>query len=63
MFALKADENISVTEDFTRGKIKVNKTAEDGIVSGREFKVQDTTANQLPKLLKPMQKALPNLAD
>ena len=39
VFALKADENIFVTEDFTRGKIKVNKTAEDGIVSGREFKV------------------------
>ena len=39
VFALKADENVFVTEDFTRGKIKVNKTAEDGIVSGREFKV------------------------
>mgnify|MGYP000242391811 CR=1 FL=1 len=39
VFALKADENIFVTEDFTRGKIKVNKTADDGIVSGREFKV------------------------
>lgn len=39
VFALKADENIFVTEDFTRGTIKVNKTAEDGIVSGREFKV------------------------
>ena len=39
VFALKADENVFVTEDFTRGTIKVNKTAEDGIVSGREFKV------------------------
>lgn len=39
VFALKADENTFVTEDFTRGKIKVNKTADDGIVSGREFKV------------------------
>lgn len=39
VFALKADENIFVTEDFTRGTIKVNKTAEDGIVSGREFKI------------------------
>ena len=39
MFALKADENIFVTEDFTRGTIKVNKTADDRIVSGREFKV------------------------
>lgn len=39
VFALKVDENIFVTEDFTRGTIKVNKTADDGIVSGREFKV------------------------
>ena len=39
VFALKVDENIFVTEDFTRGKIKVNKTADDEIVSGREFKV------------------------
>ena len=39
VFALKADENIFVTEDFTRGKIKVNKTADDGIVSGRKFKI------------------------
>ena len=28
-----------MTEDFTRGTIKINKTAEDGIISGREFKV------------------------
>ena len=42
VFALKADENIFVTEDFTRGTIKVNKTAEDGIVSGREFKISYT---------------------
>lgn len=39
VFALKADENIFVTEDFSRGTIKINKTAEDGIISGREFKV------------------------
>ena len=39
VFALKVDENIFVTEDFTRGTIKVNKTAEDGIISGREFKI------------------------
>lgn len=39
VFALKADENVFVTEDFSRGTIKINKTAEDGIVSGREFKV------------------------
>lgn len=39
VFALKADENVFVTEDFSRGTIKVNKTAEDGIISGRKFKV------------------------
>ena len=39
VFALKADENIFVTEDFTRGTIKVNKTADDGIISGRKFKI------------------------
>ena len=49
MFALKADENIFVTEDFTRGKIKVNKTAEDGIVSGREFKVTGNDGSSYTK--------------
>ena len=39
VFALKANENVFVTEDFSRGTIKINKTAEDGIISGREFKV------------------------
>lgn len=49
VFALKADENIFVTEDFTRGKIKVNKTAEDGIVSGREFKVAGNDGSSYTK--------------
>ena len=49
MFALKADENIFVTEDFTRGKIKVNKTADDGIVSGREFKVTGNDGSSYTK--------------
>ena len=49
MFALKADENIFVTEDFTRGTIKVNKTAEDGIVSGREFKVAGNDGSSYTK--------------
>ena len=52
MFALKADENIFVTEDFTRGKIKVNKTAEDGIVSGREFKVTGNDGSSYTKKTK-----------
>lgn len=49
VFALKADENIFVTEDFTRGKIKVNKIAEDGIVSGREFKVTGNDGSSYTK--------------
>lgn len=49
VFALKADENTFVTEDFTRGKIKVNKTAEDGIVSGREFKVTGNDGSSYTK--------------
>lgn len=52
MFALKADENIFVTEDFTRGTIKVNKTAEDGIVSGREFKVTGNDGSSYTKKTK-----------
>ena len=48
-FALKADENVFVTEDFTRGTIKVNKTAEDGIVSGREFKVTGNDGSSYTK--------------
>ena len=52
MFALKADENIFVTEDFTRGKIKVNKTADDGIVSGREFKVTGNDGSSYTKKTK-----------
>ena len=46
VFALKADENIFVTEDFTRGKIKVNN---DGIVSGREFKVTGNDGSSYTK--------------
>ena len=49
VFALKADENVFVTEDFTRGKIKVNKIAEDGIVSGREFKVTGNDGSSYTK--------------
>ena len=38
-----------MTEDFTRGTIKVNKTAEDGIVSGREFKVTGNDGSSYTK--------------
>lgn len=29
-------------EDYETGTIKINKTAEDGIISGREFKISYT---------------------
>ena len=41
-----------MTEDFTRGTIKVNKTAEDGIVSGREFKVTGNDGSSYTKKTK-----------
>ena len=52
VFALKADENVFVTEDFSRGTIKVNKTADDGIVSGREFKVTGNDGSSYTKKTK-----------
>lgn len=39
VFALKANENVNVTEDYLKGNIVINKTAEDGIIGQREFKV------------------------
>ena len=38
VYTIKAGKN-KVTEDFKTGTIKINKTAEDGIISGREFKI------------------------
>lgn len=38
VYTIKAGKN-KVTEDFQTGTIKINKTAEDGIISGREFKI------------------------
>lgn len=40
--ALKTNSNVNVQEDITSGKIIINKTAEDGIVSDREFRVKWT---------------------
>lgn len=37
--ALKADSNVNVEEDVTSGKITINKTSEDGIVTEREFQI------------------------
>ncbi|WP_294483512.1 SpaA isopeptide-forming pilin-related protein [uncultured Ruminococcus sp.] len=38
VYSIKPGKNV-VTEDFKYGKIIINKTAEDGIIGGREFKV------------------------
>ncbi len=38
VYTIKAGKN-KVTEDLKTGTIKINKTAEDGIISGREFKI------------------------
>ena len=38
VYTIQAGKN-KVTEDFKTGTIKINKTAEDGIISGREFKI------------------------
>ena len=39
VFALNANQNVFVTEDITSGSIKINKTAEDGILTDHEFKL------------------------
>lgn len=41
VYKIKAGVN-KVKEDFQTGKIKINKSAEDGIISGREFKISYT---------------------
>ena len=38
VYTIKAGKN-KVTEDFKTGTIKINKTAEDGIISGKKFKI------------------------
>ena len=38
VYKIKASVN-KVKEDFQTGKIKINKSAEDGIISGRKFKI------------------------
>lgn len=40
--ALKANGNVNVQENITGGKITVKKTAEDGVISDREFKISWT---------------------
>lgn len=41
VYTIKAGKN-KVTEDFKTGTIKINKTAEDGVISGREFRISYT---------------------
>ena len=41
VYKIKAGVN-KVKEDFQTGKIKINKSAEDGIISGREFNISYT---------------------
>ena len=38
VYTIQAGKN-KVTEDFKTGTIKINKTAEDGIISGKKFKI------------------------
>jgi len=39
VFALNVNQMAFVTEEVTEGIIKINKTAEDGVIDGRKFKV------------------------
>ncbi len=39
VFALNVNQMAFVTEEVTEGIIKINKTAEDGVIDGRQFKV------------------------
>ena len=51
VYTIKAGKN-KVTEDFKTGTIKINKTAEDGIISGREFKVTGNDGSSYTKKTK-----------
>ena len=48
VYTIKAGKN-KVTEDFKTGTIKINKTAEDGIISGRKFKVTGNDGSSYTK--------------
>ncbi|MBR0485288.1 MAG: TonB-dependent receptor [Oscillospiraceae bacterium] len=39
VYELKANGSVNVVEDYQNGKIRVNKTSEDGIVSNRQFEL------------------------
>ncbi|MBR4320413.1 MAG: Cna B-type domain-containing protein, partial [Oscillospiraceae bacterium] len=42
VYELKANGNVNVLEDYQNGKIKINKTAEDGVIGGRQFELSWT---------------------
>lgn len=46
VYTIKSDETVDVKESPEYGKIIINKTAEDGIISGREFKVVNNTTGE-----------------
>ena len=49
VYELKANETVTVYEDFQVGKIKVNKTSEDNIVKDIEFKVTGSNGSSYTK--------------
>ena len=50
VFQLKANDTVLVTEDYLKGSIRIDKTAEDGMTEGREFKVTWTEKNRSHEL-------------
>lgn len=46
VYTIKSDETVDVKEAPQTGKIIINKTAEDGIIANREFKVVNNTTGE-----------------
>lgn len=49
VYELKANQTVTVYEDFQTGKIKINKTSEDKIVKDIEFKVKGSDGSSYTK--------------
>ncbi len=49
VYALKANQTVTVYENFQTGKIKINKTAEDSIVQNIEFQVTGSDGSSYTK--------------
>ena len=63
VYTIKAGKN-KVKEDYETGTIKINKTAEDGIISGREFNISYTyNGKSLTKTAKTNAKGIATLDD